>query len=103
MKDFYMTPTEIASFCNRPERIGRVAHIEFNGVDHYSCMLPATGVVNCLPSVYNLLSNPPATTATTEAAVTKSVVDDDAAVLAMRQMQTAHCKLRGTTILHLQL
>ena len=53
MKDLYMTPTEIASFC-RPERIGRVTHIEFNGVDHYSCMLSATGVVNCLSSVYNL-------------------------------------------------
>ena len=26
MKDLYMTPTDIASFCKRPERIGRVAH-----------------------------------------------------------------------------
>ena len=38
MKEVLMTPSEIVAFCAKPERVGRVAHIEFNGSNHYACM-----------------------------------------------------------------
>ena len=50
-----MTPSEIVAFCAKPERVGRVAHIEFNGSNHYACMQTPSAAVQIAELVKNSL------------------------------------------------